>query len=68
VALSVASLFPAAGRLGRLAAMNPAIVTTAKWTGAFIGTVILTLVIYLASVFGVYVLAWVIEIFGRIFG
>jgi hypothetical protein len=47
--------------------MNPTIATTTKWVGAFVGTIILALVIYLGAVLQVYILAWIIEIIGRIF-
>lgn len=47
--------------------MNPAL-TTAKWIGALIGTVVLAFVIYLGAVLQVYVLAWVIELIGVLFG
>lgn len=48
--------------------MNPSAANAAKWVGATVGTIALALVIYLGAVLQVYVLAWVIEIIGRITG
>ena len=41
---------------------------TVKWvSGAIVGPVI-AIIIYLAAVFQVYILAWVVQIIGNIFG
>ena len=47
--------------------MNTSLMTTGKWIGGFILTVILALVIYLGAVLQVYILAWIIELIGTIF-
>jgi hypothetical protein len=43
--------------------MNPAV----KWVGSAIAVPVLAVAIYLGAVLQVYVLAWVVEIIGRIF-
>lgn len=48
--------------------MNPALATSAKWVAAFVGTIVLALVIYLGAVVQVYIIAWVVELIGRLFG
>jgi hypothetical protein len=47
--------------------MNPTLAATTKWVAAFVGTIALALAIYLGAVLQVYLLAWVIEIIGRVF-
>ena len=39
----------------------------AKWVGSAIFVPVLAIGIYLGAVFQVYILAWVVEIIGRIF-
>jgi hypothetical protein len=39
-----------------------------KWVGAAIAVPVLAILIYLAAVFQVYLLAWVIQVIGDIFG
>jgi hypothetical protein len=39
-----------------------------KWVGGAIAVPVLAVVIYLAAVFQVYILAWVIQLIGEIFG
>ena len=41
---------------------------TVKWVGGAIAVPVLAIIIYLAAVFQVYILAWVIQIIGNIFG
>jgi hypothetical protein len=43
--------------------MNPAV----KWVGSAIAVPVLAIGIYLGAVIQVYLLAWVVEIIGRIF-
>jgi hypothetical protein len=43
--------------------MNPAV----QWVGSAIAVPVLAVAIYLGAVLQVYVLAWVVEIIGRIF-
>lgn len=43
--------------------MNAAV----KWVGSAVAVVVLAIAIYLGAVLQVYVLAWVVEIIGRIF-
>jgi hypothetical protein len=43
--------------------MNPAV----KWVGSAVAVFVLAIAIYLAAVIQVYLLAWVVEIIGRIF-
>jgi hypothetical protein len=43
--------------------MNPAV----KWVGSAIAVPVLAVAIYLGAVLQVYLLAWVVEIIGRIF-
>lgn len=47
--------------------MNTSLMTTGKWIGAFILTIVLALVIYLGAVLQVYILAWIINLIGVIF-
>ena len=39
-----------------------------KWVGGAIAVPVMAIVIYLAAVFQVYILAWVIQLIGEIFG
>ena len=39
-----------------------------KWVGGAIAVPVLAILIYLAAVFQVYILAWVIQLIGNIFG
>ena len=39
-----------------------------KWVGGAIAVPVLAVLIYLAAVFQVYILAWVIQLIGEIFG
>lgn len=41
---------------------------TAKWVGGAIAVPVLAIVIYLAAVFQVYILAWIVQLIGVIFG
>ena len=41
--------------------------TAAKWVGSAIAVPALAIAIYLGAVLQVYVIAWVVEIIGRIF-
>lgn len=68
VALSASGPFRGPGRRVGFRAMNPSAANAAKWVGATVGTILLALVIYLGAVVQVYLLAWVIEIIGRITG
>lgn len=43
--------------------MNPAV----KWVGSAIAVPVLAVAIYLGAVLQVYIIAWVVEIIGRIF-
>lgn len=47
---------------------NAALITGAKWIGAAVFVVAAAIVIYLGAVLSVYVIAWVIDIIGAIFG
>lgn len=48
--------------------MNPTLNVTAKWVGSIIATFVIAIVIYLAFVFQVYLLAWIVEFIAWIFG
>ena len=39
-----------------------------KWVGGAIAVPVIALLIYLAAVFQVYILAWIVEVIGKIFG
>ena len=43
--------------------MNPAV----KWVGSAVAVPVLAIAIYLGAVLQVYLIAWVVEIIGRIF-
>ena len=38
-----------------------------KWLGAIVAVVAIAIVLYLGAVFGVYVLAWIVDLIGVIF-
>lgn len=47
---------------------NAALITGAKWVGAAVFVLVAAIVIYLGAVFSVYLIAWVIDLIGTIFG
>jgi hypothetical protein len=47
---------------------NAALMTGAKWIGAAVFVIVAAIGIYLGGVLSVYVIAWVIDIIGTIFG
>jgi hypothetical protein len=46
---------------------NAALITGAKWIGAIVIIIILSIVIYLGAVLSVYILAWILDLIGIIF-
>jgi hypothetical protein len=61
---SVARPFRPAAAAGRVPAMNVA----AKWVGGAIAVPVIAIVLYLGAVFQVYLLAWIVDLIGTIFG
>jgi hypothetical protein len=47
---------------------SSALNTTAKWVGSAVAVFLLTIGIYLFGVLNVYIIAWIVEIIGKIFG
>jgi hypothetical protein len=41
---------------------------TAKWVGGAIAVPVIAILLYLAAVFQVYILAWIVQAIGEIFG
>lgn len=39
-----------------------------KWVASFVACFVIGIVIYLGAVFSMYLLGWVVELFGMIFG
>jgi len=60
--------FDRPGRRVESRVMNPTLNVTAKWVGGIIATFVIAIVIYLAFVFQVYLLAWIVEFIAWIFG
>ncbi|MGD9695821.1 MAG: hypothetical protein AB7V42_09205 [Thermoleophilia bacterium] len=48
--------------------MNPAAATSAKWIGAAVAVFVLAIGIYLGAVLNVYIIAWIVQLIGIIFG
>ena len=44
------------------------VLVAAKWVGSAVAVVVIALALYLGAVLQVYLLAWVIEVIGNIFG
>lgn len=49
------------------AAFPPWLWTAAKWIGAAVVVVVAAVVLYLGAVLSVYVIAWILDLFGIIF-
>jgi hypothetical protein len=46
---------------------NAALITGAKWIGALVAIIVISIVIYLGAVLSVYILAWILDLIGTIF-
>jgi hypothetical protein len=44
------------------------VLVAAKWVGSAVAVAVIALALYLGAVLQVYLLAWVIEVIGNIFG
>ena len=54
-------------RVGFRAVDNAALITGAKWIGAVVAIIVISIVIYLGAVLSVYILAWILDLIGMIF-
>lgn len=48
--------------------MNPAVVTAGKWVASAIAVFVIAIGLYLGAVLSVYVIAWIVDLLGIIFG
>ena len=55
-------------RVGFRAVDNAALLTAAKWVGSAVFILVAAIGLYLGAVLSVYVIAWVIDLIGIIFG